>query len=97
VNLNSILQDIEAYLPLTLKAIVAVEQTVTAEKAGASKKQVVLDIVQTAAKVAEGVPVAPVAALGAITDAVVGILNSTGLFSHSPAAPAPTPTPAPAA
>jgi len=89
--INTILQSFENYLPITVKAIVAVEQTVKAEAAGAGKKQVVLDVVQTIAKMAENVPQPTIAALGVLTDVVVGAFNSAGFFQHGAGSVAPSP------
>ncbi len=72
------------FAPYVLTAVVAVENTAKS-LAGATKKELVVNLVGTAAKVAEQVPNTNVQRIGALVDIIVSILNTTGLFSHAAA------------
>lgn len=68
-------------LPNILAAVVNVENTVQAS--GSTKKAIVLSSIDAAAKVGEVVPNPMVAGISALVDQVVGVLNSSGIFTHS--------------
>jgi hypothetical protein len=72
------------FFPFVLGGVVAVEQ-VAASEPGATKKQIVLDTVLTAAKLGEQVPVPMVSLISALIDQIVTSLNASGLFSHKAA------------
>lgn len=86
--------EIFQYFPLVLSGIVAVEQTIGSES-GATKKTIVLNSIQAAAKVAENAPAVPVAQISTLIDDVVATLNNSGVFNHgippAPVAPAQAP------
>ena len=67
------------FLPHVLAGVQAVEVAL-AGAAGASKKAVVLAVVGAAAKVGETVPEQHVQLIGSLIDAVVGALNTSGVF-----------------
>lgn len=75
------------YLPYVLGAVQGVE-TALAGATGATKKQAVLTAITAAGSVGEQVPEPHVALISKMIDTVVGMLNASGLFSHSTPAPA---------
>ncbi len=75
-----------AYLPVVLQAVTAVEATIK-DAPGASKKQVVMDIITTVAAAGEKLPEAHVQQISGLVDVVVGTLNKSGVFK-SPTATA---------
>jgi hypothetical protein len=75
-----------AYLPVVLHAITAVEATIK-EAPGASKKQVVMDIITTVAAAGEKIPEAHVQQISGLVDVVVGTLNKSGVFKSPATAP----------
>lgn len=75
-----------AYLPVVLQAVTAVEATIK-DAPGASKKQVVMDIITTVAAAGEKLPEAHVQQISGLVDVVVGTLNKSGVFT-SPTATA---------
>ena len=74
-----------AYLPVVLQAVTAVEATIK-DAPGASKKQVVMDIITTVAAAGEKLPEAHVQQISGLVDVVVGTLNKSGVFTSSTAA-----------
>ena len=76
-----------AYLPVVLQAVTAVEATIK-DDPGASKKQVVMDIITTVAAAGEKLPETHVKQISGLVDVVVGTLNKSGVFKS------PTETPA---
>ncbi len=74
-----------AYLPVVLQTITAVEATIKGAP-GASKKQVVMDIITTVATAGERFPEAHVQQISGLIDVVVGTLNKSGVFTPSTAA-----------
>ena len=76
-----------AYLPVVLQAVTAVEATIK-DAPGASKKQVVMDVITDIASAGEKIPEAHVQQISGLVDAVVGTLNKSGVFTSSTAAPA---------
>ena len=75
-----------AYLPVVLQAVTAVEATIK-DAPGASKKQVVMDIITTVAAAGEKLHEAHVQQISGLVDVVVGTLNKSGVFK-SPTATA---------
>ena len=76
-----------AYLPVVLQAVTAVEATIK-DAPGASKKQVVMDIITTVASAGEKLPEAHVQQISGLVDVVVGTLNKSGVFKSPTATPA---------
>jgi flagellar biosynthesis protein FliQ len=74
INQNTLL-----YAPQALSAITAIESAAAALP-GVTKKQIAVNVIQASAKVAEGIPVPSVAAIGLLVDLFVSILNATGIF-----------------
>lgn len=72
------------YLPVVLKGVVAVEQSIGSEAPGAAKKTIVVDAIIAGAKSAETATDPNVAGISTLVDTVVSSLNATGVFSHSP-------------
>jgi hypothetical protein len=72
------------YLPVVLSGVTSIE---VASKGlpGTTKKQIVLDIIQAGADTAEKIPQETVAGIGSLIDAVVGILNKSGVFTKAAA------------
>ncbi len=68
-------------LPATLSTIVAVENAVKAT--GPTKKNLVLTAIVTAAQLGEQIPQPQVAAISALIDNLVSILNQSGTFKSS--------------
>ncbi len=93
-TLTTINTEAAKYAPSVLTAVVAVENTAKS-LAGATKKALVVNLVQTAARVAEQTPNAAVSGIGCLVDIIVSILNAAGLFTHAPTDVAPA-KPAPA-
>lgn len=81
-------------LPGILQGVIAVESAMK-ESPGAAKKQVILDAIQAGAKVGAQVPEDNVQTVSTLIDAVVGTLNASGVFTHTPASPASTTPPNP--
>jgi hypothetical protein len=79
------------YMLAIVPGVVAVEKTIGSEAPGTSKKQVILDAIQAAAKVGETSSNVDVALASVLIDSTVGTLNAVGFFSHAPAATSPTP------
>jgi predicted AAA+ superfamily ATPase len=73
-----------AYLPVVLQGITAVEATIEGAT-GASKKQVVMDIITNVAAAGEKIPEAHVQQISGLVDVVVGTLNKSGVFTSSTA------------
>ena len=71
-----------AYLPVVLQTVTAVEATIK-DAPGASKKQVVMDIITTVAAAGEKLPEAHVQQISGLVDVVVGTLNKSGVFTSS--------------
>ncbi len=70
------------YLPVVLKAIVAVEGTLKETK-GETKKQVVLSIVNAAAEAGTTAPDGSTSQeVSKLVDVTVDALNGAGVFSH---------------
>lgn len=65
-------------LPAILAAVVGIEHSIKAP--GATKKQIVMDIITIAAIQGEKMPEAHVTAVSAAIDNVVSILNASGVF-----------------
>lgn len=80
--ITTIENDIAKYTPTVLAGVLAVENAAKS-LAGQTKKAIVVSMVQTAAHAAEAVPNATVAAIAALVDQVVTILNASGLFGHA--------------
>lgn len=76
-----------AYLSVVLQAVTAVEATIK-DAPGASKKQVVMDIITTVAAAGEKLPEAHVQQISGLVDVVVGTLNKSGVFKSPAATPA---------
>ena len=74
------------FFPYILQAVKAVEDNFASEP-GASKKQLVLDSVLTAAKIGEQVPQPTVALVTALIDSTVSALNASGIFKKATPAP----------
>jgi len=74
-----------AYLPVVLQSVTSVESTIK-NAPGASKKQVVMDIITTVAEAGEKIPETVVQQVSGLVDTVVGALNKSGIFTSSPAA-----------
>lgn len=75
------------FLPAVLTAVKAVEDTVDAP--GLTKRSIVVGLVTAGAAAAEKFPDSIVGEIGALTDVVVGLFNSSGVFTHkSTAVPA---------
>lgn len=89
MNIALVLQGIAKFAPVVLAGVVAVENTFASEVPGASKKQIVLDMVQSAAHVGEQFSEPTVQLISALIDSTVGALNKTGEFAHKTPAPAP--------
>jgi hypothetical protein len=70
------------YLPVALQAITSVEATIK-NSPGASKKQVVMDIITAGADAATKIPDAHVQQIGGLVDVIVGSLNKSGVFSST--------------
>jgi hypothetical protein len=70
------------YAPAILKAVAAAEEVVGAGK-GQTKKQLVLAAIHAVAVVGVGVDNKTVAALSALVDEFVCILNSAGVFGKA--------------
>ena len=90
----------EQYLPAILIGVIGVEQAINAP--GATKKQIVLDSIVSAGAALSTTPNTNVSEIGKLIDAVVGALNTAGIFQHGtpvsgvPVIPAPSaPSPAP--
>lgn len=83
----SIFAKILGFLPSILAGIKAVEDIVGGGH-GQTKKAIVLSAVQTAAQTGETIDNPTVQAISATIDHVVGLLNSSGIFTHSTPAPA---------
>jgi hypothetical protein len=75
------------FLPAVLKTVIAVESAVVAP--GATKKQIVLGVIQAGAGLAEDFPETKLQGVGALNDAVVGALNKAGVFQKTTAPEAP--------
>jgi hypothetical protein len=73
------------YAPYVTTAVQAIE-TSNSGLPGATKKQLVLAAITTAAKVGEAVPEPHVAVISALIDTIVNLLNAAGVFGK-PAAP----------
>ena len=73
-----------AYLPVVLQTVTSVEATLK-NTAGASKKQVALDIITAAASAGEKLPEEHVQQISGLVDVVVGSLNKSGVFASSAA------------
>jgi hypothetical protein len=69
------------YAPQALGAIAAIESAAK-ELPAATKEQVVVNVVLAAAQQAEGLPIPEVSEVASLAALFVGILNSTGIFSH---------------
>ena len=67
------------YLPYVINAVTAIEATLGPGN-GASKKTLVLNAVQAAAKSGESVPDAHVQAISTLIDSTVATLNTTKLL-----------------
>lgn len=79
-----VFMNILKFFPYVLSGVVAVENVIGATASGADKKQVILDSILAAAKVGEKVPTEVVQQVSGLIDAVVGALNSSGIFGHKP-------------
>jgi len=71
------------YFPVVISGVVAIEGAVKGTP-GATKKQILLNVIQAGAGVAQQVPQADVQKIGTVIDAVVGALNQTGVFTKTP-------------
>ena len=78
------------YFPIVIQGVVAVETAIKGAS-GASKKQLVLDVITAGAQVTGTAPDPKVAQIGNLIDAVVTSLNKSGVFTKS-ATPAPPAT-----
>ena len=67
-----------AYLPVVLQGVTAVEATIKGAS-GATKKQVVMDVITNVATAGEKIPEAHVQQISGLVDAVVGTLNKSGV------------------
>ena len=76
--------------PIALTVVATVENTL--KTAGnATKKSVAVSMIGNLAKVAEASGNATAEDIGGLVDLIVGILNSTGIFTHAAKETAPTP------
>jgi hypothetical protein len=97
MNLN-ILKALQNLPALILAAAVAVEHSTPAGTPGQTKAGLVLNVIDTIAKIGSGLPIPAVSEVSGIIDSTVTELNTLGVFTHTTAAPAVTnPTPAPVA
>jgi len=79
------------YLPVVLQGVVAIEAA-THGLPGATKKQIVLQVITAGAGVAQSIPQAQVQQIGGLIDTVVGALNKSGVFvKDTPPLVAPAP------
>lgn len=74
------------YLPAVLQGVTAVESALHGTP-GATKKQIVLNVITTGADAAQQVPQKDVQGIGFLIDTVVGALNATGVFQKAPQTP----------
>jgi hypothetical protein len=75
------------YAPQILASVGAVEAA-AASAPGLTKEQIVINTVLAGAQVASSLPIPSVSGIASLVGLFVGILNSTGIFSHK-AKPAP--------
>jgi hypothetical protein len=81
MNMKTLLL-ISKYLPVVMGTVAAVEQAVHAP--GATKAQVALDTIQTAAQIAgQTIPEPHVQLIASIINGVVETFNNTGVFKKS--------------
>lgn len=73
------LQLIFTYLPSVLSTVVAIENAIQAP--GATKKQLVLDVITAGSQAAEKIPESHVSGIAALIDVIVGTLNRAGVFT----------------
>lgn len=78
--MNYLIQALK-YLPAVLAAVVAVEQTIGAGK-GETKLATVLACVTAVTSIGEQVDNKQVQLISGLANGVVGVFNSSGLFSH---------------
>lgn len=79
------LQLLFAYLPSVLATVVAVENTLGSTVPGTSKKQIVLDVIQSGTTAASQIPEAHVQGIATLIDVLVATLNKSGVFAHGAA------------
>jgi hypothetical protein len=72
------------FLPVALQAIIAVETSIK-NAPGASKKEVVMDIITAGTDAATKIPDAHVQQISGLVDVIVGSLNKSGAFNQTPA------------
>jgi len=77
------------YFPLVLSGVVAIEGAVKAP--GATKKQILLNVITAGAGIAQQIPQVDVQKVGTVIDAVVGALNKSGVFTKDTPASVPGP------
>jgi hypothetical protein len=82
------LSEIMSALPAILGAVVGIEATVKAP--GATKKAIIMNSIDIAAKAGEGIPVPLVSIISGVIDSAVTELNKAGIFGRS-ANPVPVP------
>lgn len=83
-EIQQITEETIKYAPLTVQAIVAIEQAAKGMP-GQSKREIAIQTIQTSARVAQGVPNTSVAGIGALVDLLVTVFNATGLFTKAKA------------
>lgn len=74
-------QVFNTYFPAVLTGAVAVENALTSSP-GATKSEVLVNAVMAAAKVGEQVQQPQVQMISTLVDITVGLLNSSGVFTH---------------
>jgi len=98
VSISQISAQINAHLPATYAAVLAVEATAH-DQPGKTKLQTVVDVVLAGAQAAQGVPIPEVQAIAGLASLLVGLLNGWGVFNHGakpniPSVPLLSPVPA---
>ena len=69
-----------SYFPVVLQGIIAVEQALRGTP-GATKKQIVLNVINAGAEAGKNIPEPHTQAVSALIDASVDALNNAGIFS----------------
>jgi hypothetical protein len=69
------------YFPVILQGIIAVEQALKGTP-GATKKQIVLNVINAGAEAGKQIPEGHVQAVSTLIDASVDALNAAGVFNH---------------
>jgi len=78
------------YFPLVLSGVVAIEGALKGTP-GATKKQILLNVLTAGAGVAQQIPQGDVQQVGKVIDIVVGALNKSGVFVKDTPATVPGP------